>query len=119
MYCKYCGGKVGENDLHCVHCGSKLEPVSTAVAQQNTTTQPTDKPEENEARTFAIMGFVFSFFFTIVGLILSIVALNKYKKQENQESKGLATAGLVISIVSIAISVLYFFITIIAVAAGI
>jgi hypothetical protein len=47
----------------------------------------------------AIAGFVLSFFFAPLGLIFSWVALNGMKDNGNSEGKGLATAGLIISIV--------------------
>ncbi|MDB5304877.1 MAG: antifreeze protein [Phycisphaerales bacterium] len=50
-------------------------------------------------QTLAIVGFVFSIVFPIVGLILSIIALNGMKNSGNNEGKGFATAGLVISLI--------------------
>jgi len=47
----------------------------------------------------AIAGFVCSFLIPLLGLIFSCVALSGMKRSHNDEGKGLATAGLVISIV--------------------
>ena len=47
----------------------------------------------------AIFGFVASFFMGLVGIILSAISLKKYKNQEEQKNKGLAVAGLVLSII--------------------
>ncbi|MDE7399717.1 MAG: DUF4190 domain-containing protein [Oscillospiraceae bacterium] len=57
-------------------------------------------------KTLAIVGFVLSFFIALAGLIVSAIALNKYKQTGYTEGKGFATAGLVISIVSMGISLL-------------
>ena len=45
--------------------------------------QPVVAPaNDNPAKIFGILGFVFSFFVGIVGIILSAIGLKKYKKQE-------------------------------------
>ncbi|GII98890.1 hypothetical protein Slu03_12680 [Sediminihabitans luteus] len=60
---------------------------------------PQGAPEKNPGKTLGIVGFVFSFLFALVGLILSIVALNKSRAAGY--SNGLAVAGIVISAVVI------------------
>jgi hypothetical protein len=50
-------------------------------------------------QSLAIVGFVFSLLVPIVGLIISIIALNAMKTHGNYEGKGFATAGLVISVI--------------------
>ncbi len=95
MFCKFCGKEIADDAVVCVHCGRAVKP------QQ-------EEEKSNPAKTLAILGFVFSFLFALVGLILSIIALNKYKKQEDQSCKGLATAGLIISIVSMALVVIVY-----------
>ena len=50
---------------------------------------------EKKTNTLAILGFVFSFFIAIVGLVLSIIGLNKSK--ETGSGKGLSIAGIVIA----------------------
>jgi hypothetical protein len=52
-------------------------------------------------QSLAIVGFVFSLLVPIVGLIISIVALNAMKTHGNYEGKGFATAGLIISLIFI------------------
>ena len=61
---------------------------------------------QNEKKTniLAILGFIFSFFIAIVGLVLSILGLNKSK--ETGSGKGLSIAGIVISSISIVMSIL-------------
>ncbi len=60
----------------------------------------------SNTKTLAIVGFVLSFIIALAGIIVSAVALNKYKQTGEVEGKGFATAGLIIGIVSIAISVI-------------
>jgi len=60
----------------------------------------------------ALAGFVLSllviFPCTILGLIFSLVALNGMKSTPNQEGKGLAIAGTVISTIFLSLACLYF-----------
>ena len=58
-------------------------------------------------KNLTILGFVLSFFVPLAGLIICAVALKKMKEEGSEENKGLAIAGLVIGIVSMALVVLY------------
>lgn len=50
----------------------------------------------------AIAGFILSFFISLVGLILSVIALNQINKSGGtQKGKGLALAGIIISALGI------------------
>jgi uncharacterized membrane protein len=53
----------------------------------------------------AIAGFILSFFCSILGLIFSIVGLNQIK-QTGQGGRGLAIAGIVISVAGFFVSLL-------------
>ena len=55
----------------------------------------------------AIAGFVLSFLVPLLGLIFSWVALAGMKRTGNEENKGLAVAGMVISIVLMSLILLY------------
>ncbi len=57
-------------------------------------------------KTLAIVGFVLSFFTTIPGLIVSIIALKKMNDAGETDGKGFAIAGMVIGIVTTAIALL-------------
>ena len=72
-------------------------------------TQPV--PQKKGANVFAILGFIFAFVASPLGLVFSIIGLSKAKKMGGKQ-KGLAIAGLIISIISIVLMVIY--ITIIA-----
>lgn len=58
---------------------------------------------QEESNGMAIAGFVCSFFVPVVGVVLSAIALNRIKKNRATKGKGLATAGLVISIVGLVV----------------
>ena len=62
--------------------------------------------ETKKTNGFAIAGFVLSFFVNILGLIFSIIGLNKVK--ETNSGKGLSIAGIIISSLSIAFGLFVF-----------
>lgn len=62
----------------------------------------------NKTNALAIAGFISSFFFHILGLILSIVGLIQINSSKEQ-GKGLAIAGIIISAVSIFLGLVFFF----------
>lgn len=102
MFCKNCGKEFDNNAAICPYCG--------VVTNKE---QLTPKQETN---VLAIVGFILSFFIAIAGLICSI--MGKKKAQElNGSGHGFAIAGIVISIVSMAITVIYIIIYIAAIAA--
>ena len=59
-------------------------------------TQPV--PQKKGANVFAILGFIFAFVFAPLGLIFSIIGLVKAKKMGGKQ-KGIAVAGLILSII--------------------
>lgn len=63
-----------------------------------------DNNKQNSTNTMAILGFIFSILFSILGLIFSIIAL-KQIKEKHEEGKGLATAGLIISIIKLVLGI--------------
>jgi hypothetical protein len=56
----------------------------------------------------AIAGFVLSLTIPFLGLIFSWIALAGIKRTGNEEGKGLATAGLIISIAILSLGCLWF-----------
>ena len=69
----------------------------------------------NELRNFTLgvgditllsLGFVFAFLVSPLGLIFSIIGLSKAKKMGGKQ-KGLAIAGLIISIISLVVTLIY------------
>lgn len=102
MFCKNCGKEIDDKAVVCTYCG---------VATNKELLAP-----KNQTNVLAIVGFILSFFVAIAGLVCSI--LGKKKAEElNGNGKGLATAGIVISIVSIVASVIYIIVAVAATAA--
>ena len=96
MYCKNCGNEIYEHASSCPKCG-----CPTGVS--SSTTQVGNPQKTN---TLAIVGFVLSFFVAIAGLICSIIA-RKQIRETGEGGAGLALAGLIISIVEMAIAAIY------------
>jgi heme/copper-type cytochrome/quinol oxidase subunit 2 len=58
-----------------------------------------------KTNTMAILGLIFAFVFPLLGLIFSIVAKGQIKKT-GEGGAGLATAGLIISIIVMVIGII-------------
>lgn len=61
-------------------------------------------PTPKKTNGMAITGFVLSFFCGVLGIVFSAIGLSQTGKDPNQGGRGLAIAGLIISIVSLVIS---------------
>ncbi len=94
MFCNNCGKEIDNNAAICPYCG--------VVANKNALNSATNI---NQSNTMATVGFVFSFFIAIVGLICSIIGL-KRAPEFGGNGKGLAIAGIIISIISIIFTII-------------
>ena len=83
MFCKNCGKEIDDRAVVCPNCGVQVGTVA---------------PAENKTNVLAIVGFIFAFIMPIVGLICSIIGRNK-APECGGNGRGLATAGIVISVV--------------------
>jgi len=115
---KYCPQRGTE-----VTSGSNTWPTSpqedcpTALANPNNAYNIFNNRQYASQTTngFAIAGFVTSLIACApVGLILSAVALSQFKSDPNQKGKGLAIAGLVISLISLVFFLILFVILVVA-----
>lgn len=73
-------------------------PGASASVPGNQTSTEVAAGTPPKTNTLAVLSLVFSFFFQLVGLILGIIAL-KQIKEKGEEGRGLAIAGIIISIV--------------------
>ncbi len=99
-YCTKCGKELKNEDIFCGYCGNQMIE-ETEDGEKVVTVSKTNG--------LAVAGFVVSLasllisfwgITSVVGIILSAVALSQIKKT-NESGKGLAVAGLIIGIVSV------------------
>lgn len=122
MFCTKCGTQLPDDSRFCYKCGAQThlaeqkdsiaesDPFDTPLtANYNPTPQPKPQtqPQQQQAPTtdddgiFGLLGFIFAFLFPIIGLIFSIVGINKKK------NGGLAAAGVMISVIIILLTICY------------
>ena len=92
MFCPKCGKDIRDDSVVCAYCGTQ---VGMPVQQQPT-----------RSNTVAIVGFIFAFFIPLVGLICSIIGVNNAKNCGGS-GKGLAIAGIIVSIVMMILSAIF------------
>ncbi len=68
--------------------------MSDSKAPQTTNPSPVPAVSEDPGKTLGIVGFILAFFVSIVGIILSAIALSKSKKAGY--TNGLALAGVIV-----------------------
>lgn len=90
MYCRNCGREISDIAYVCPNCGVLVNGSPTVGKKTN---------------TLSIVGFILAFFVPIAGLVCSIIA-RKQIHANNEGGAGLALAGLIISIVEIALTVI-------------
>ena len=113
MYCKHCNTYLSDGTTYCPNCGTAVSSITVenssypAVPQGNTTTP----------LVWGIMGLAFScsFYFSLLGIIFSIIGKNKAKhyistygdvSKKVKVGKNLATAGLIVGIIFCVLSTL-------------
>lgn len=96
MFCKNCGSTIDDNAVVCPNCGVQVKELASS-----------EKSNSSNSNTIAIVGFVLSFFFALIGLICSIIG---YRKAANEGAphKGLALAGIIISAASMVLAVILY-----------
>ena len=122
-FCTNCGAEVSEGFAFCEKCGTPVDgsvkaptpaqaPVQQAAPQYNQAAQP-------KRNGMALAGFILSLVnvfcclggLNLFALIFSIIGLVK-AKDYNGDRKGLALAGLIITILTMVISVVVYIILI-------
>lgn len=113
MFCNKCGTELPDDSRFCYKCGSAVTPLayndtvndSYIAPESDPFTIATDAelPQQQspaDEGTYGLLGFIFAFFVPLVGLILSIIGVNKKKYS------GLAAAGIIISLIFIIFGVI-------------
>lgn len=90
-FCTNCGNELDDRAIMCPKCGIAL-------------TQTVANSGQTQSNGMAIAGFVLSFFIPLLGLIFSIIGLKRSKETNN--GKGLSTAGIIISCITMVITII-------------
>lgn len=90
-FCTNCGNELDDRAIMCPKCGIAL-------------TQTVANSGQTQSNGMAIAGFVLSFFIPLLGLIFSIIGLKRSKETNN--GKGLSTAGIIISCITMVITLI-------------
>lgn len=91
---------------------------SSTNTSANSTTVNNTSTNTDSYSALSIVGMVFAFLSSLIGLIISICAYNEAKRTGSQKSMGLAKTGIIISGVFMGIAVLSIILIIIIVVAG-
>ncbi len=103
MFCSNCGQTIGEDVRYCPNCGANRSGLPQTPPTPIPAPSFQDQPRvvQPSVSGMAVAGFVCSLFIGIVGLILSIIALNQINNSNGELSgRGLAIAGIWISAAS-------------------
>jgi hypothetical protein len=113
MYCTQCGAENAEGNKICSKCGAALIVTAspTATAQPALVTQKTSgfAIASLVLGIISIIGlllFLFSLLFSVPAIICGSIAISHISKNTGLKGKGLAIAGLVLSIMSVIICVI-------------
>lgn len=88
----------------CTNCGNELVNEAVICPKCGVSASPVQEVQNKPSNGMAIAGFITSFFISILGLIFSIIGLNKSK--QTGAGKGLSIAGIIISSISIIATIL-------------
>lgn len=99
-FCSNCGNSVRDDMTFCPNCGASVQ--GGAPVNYN---QGYNAPTASWTNGYAIAGFILAFFFALLGLIFSIIGLNK-ANEHNGSGKGLSIAGIIIATLNMALAVL-------------
>lgn len=112
-FCPSCGSKIEEAGMFCVNCGYNLNRyTNNANVMMPTQNNVPNKPSNGLAITGFVLGIIslccccYTNWIALVGLIFSIIGLNKAEKLNNN-GKGLAIAGIVMNCISIVMAIAF------------
>lgn len=113
MNCTNCGAQISEGLSNCPNCGAVN--ANTNVTSTSTYEGPMCDP--TPVLTWGILGLAFAFATGILGIIFSIIGLNKYKQYmaytsgahsgKAQTGRKLSIAGLIVGIAMTIFLIIY------------
>lgn len=107
-FCTNCHKAMDSDATFCVECGtyydSSKATTSTGKKESSFSTKPFN--------SLAISGLILSFFFPLVGLIVSIIGLKQVDKYDGQ-GKGAAIAGIINGAIRVGLVIFYILVMIV------
>ena len=111
-YCTHCGNQLVDEAVICPKCGCPTEMFNQAGYtqfggySQNIQSTPS-VPAGGQLSALSIVGFIFAFLSPLVGLVCSIIAHKIAVSENNFRSKSFSKSGIIISIVFLVLTVLF------------
>ena len=108
-FCAKCGSEMEKGATFCANCGTSTKEEKITVVETSS---------GQTSNGMATAGFILSFFVPVLGLIFSIIGLNR-ANQMNGAGRGMAKAGLILSIIWLVlevIAIIFYYVIIIAAA---
>jgi len=117
MFCGHCGDKLQQGAHFCEKCGSRSQAQSTSSSttthfgqfggqQASQPQQQYQAPAYSGENSMAIAGLICAFMIPLLGLIFSILGLQKAKEM-NGKGRTMSLWGLWLSIIYIVLTVVY------------
>lgn len=101
-YCSKCGAQIPDDAKFCPLCGASVTEQST---YQENVQQFNNFNCEDKYSVLTILGIVFTFLSSVIGLILSILAYNEAKRTFSPKNQSLSKTGIILSCVFIGLEV--------------
>lgn len=105
-YCSHCGNELFEQSVVCPKCGCQVRDFNFASNNQQPNNTETQQAQPKKMNAMCLSGFILSFIFPLVGLILSCIGRSQVVQNPSQDGESLAKAGIIISAVRLGLSVL-------------
>lgn len=106
-HCKKCGAQLADDDTYCYFCGANLEEEQKEEPVFRNHDEDSYVPRSTEFNNIALVGFIFAFVSPIIGLVLSIIGLNK-ARELNGLGRGYAIGGIIVAILNFVITALIY-----------
>ncbi len=102
-YCSKCGNQVFDEAVICPKCGCEVEQKQNNYYQQPAKKERVvnyERTQERESPSMASTALLFAFLVPIVGIILGIIGMNKYRTQEyRKKCRTALIVGIVVQVV--------------------
>jgi hypothetical protein len=113
-YCRNCGSQMDERAAFCSNCGCAVNtnnyssPLTDNQFNPYNVNAPVNNGLATASMVLGILGVIF-WAVPIIGLAINIVGLVLAAKSRKISNSGKGTAGLVLTIIGLSLTVIYFF----------